>query len=144
MTSVAGSSETTQNSWLEGNVRLIEVPRFDDARGSLVPFEFEQLPFLPRRMFVVRDVPIDTVRGRHALMEQQQFLVCLVGAVEVEARLHNHRQTIALDRPDVGLLIEPGIWSSQRFVADGSVLLGLASGDFDPQGYATEGVDPVG
>lgn len=141
MTPATSSGGITRDAWLEGNVRLVQVPSFDDVRGSLLSFEFELLPFLPRRAFVVQDVPVDTIRGRHAHLKQRQILVCLAGSVEVEVRLHDHRQSITLDRPQAGLLIEAGVWCSQRFITDGSILLVLASGRYDPEGYAPEAVD---
>ncbi len=125
-------------SWLDGMVRLVEMPRFDDADGSLVPFEFDRLPFSPHRMFVVSSVPVDTVRGRHALLEQQQLLVCLAGRIDVEVRWLHLEAFVTLDQADVGLLINPGVWSSQRFIADASMLLGLSSGSYDPDGYETK------
>jgi dTDP-4-dehydrorhamnose 3,5-epimerase-like enzyme len=117
---------------------LIDLPKFDDIRGCLVPLDFEQLPFSPARLFTVSGVRVGAVRGCHALVDQQQLLVCLVGSVEVEVRRRSENGLITLDRPDVGLLIDSGVWSSQRFTAEGSILLGVASGKYDPDGYQTE------
>lgn len=142
MTPPAEPHETAPEAWLEGRVSLVRAPRFDDERGSLVPFE--QMPFPPHRVFVIRDVPRETIRGRHAHREQRQVLICLSGAVEVDIRLHDRRQSIVLNDPQTGLLIEPGVWSSLRFITDDSVLLGLASGDYDPEGYVARDADRVG
>ena len=126
------------SSWFDGAVRLLDIPRFDDARGTLASFDFGQMPFLPARMFVISGVPVGTIRGRHALVEQQQILVCLAGIIEVETRWQGESEIIALARPDLGLFLDRGVWSSQRFAAEGSILLGLGSGEYDPNGYRTE------
>jgi dTDP-4-dehydrorhamnose 3,5-epimerase-like enzyme len=138
------SSETTQDSWLEGNVRLIQIPRFDDSRGGLVPFEFDQLPFVPRRMFVVQDVPVQTVRGRHSHAKQRQIMICLAGRIEVDVRSGQHHASITIDHSQTGLLVEPGVWNSQKFVVDGSILLVLASGAYGPADYTTDDADSGG
>ncbi len=126
------------SSWFDGAVRLLDIPSFDDARGTLVPFDFSQMPFLPARMFVISGVPVGTIRGRHVLIGQQQILVCLGGIIEVEARWQDKSETIALTRPDLGLFVDRGVWSSQHFVTEDSILLGLGSGEYDPDGYRTE------
>ena len=47
-----------------------------DARGCLVAGEFKkQIGFLPKRYFVVFDVPHAKVRGQHAHRKCHQFLV---------------------------------------------------------------------
>ena len=136
MASTTNENETS--SWLDGRVRLVVVPRFDDVRGSLVPMAFEQLPFPPARMFTVTGVPVGTVRGGHALRQQQQVLVCSAGCIEVETRLGEEVEYITLDRPEVGLFVDAGVWCSQRFLVEGSILMVLASGSYDPDGYDDE------
>ncbi len=126
------------SSWFDGAVQLLEIPRFEDPRGTLVSFDFGQMPFLPARLFVISGVPVGTIRGQHALVEQQQMLVCLGGIIEVEARWQDKSETIALTRPDLGLFLDRGVWSSQHFSAEDSILLGLGSGEYDPDGYRTE------
>ena len=81
MTSTSGRPATSEDGSLSDSVHLIQVPTFDDARGRLAPFEFNQLPFVPLRMFVVRDVPVGTTRGGHAHRSQRHLLICLAGKV---------------------------------------------------------------
>ena len=117
---------------------------FDDARGSLVPFEGDQLPFVPNRIFIVQSVPAGTIRGCHAHLHQRHMLICVSGRVEVQVRFDHQHQSITLDQPQTGLLIEPGVWSSQRFITDDTILLALASGPYDPNDYTSEEDDHGG
>lgn len=128
-------------AWLNGNLRLIRVPLFEDERGALVPIEFPHMPFVPARMFVIRDVPVGTVRGRHALAEQRQLLICFSGELEVMARWAGREEKVLLDRPDVGLLVEPGVWHGLEFTTENAVVAVLASGLYDPDGYVAEDSD---
>jgi dTDP-4-dehydrorhamnose 3,5-epimerase-like enzyme len=111
------------------------VPSIDEKRGLLLPFDFASLPFVPARMFVVRNVPVGTVRGGHTHREQQQLLFCLSGSLEVSLAGGGEYTRVVLDSPAKGLLIEPGVWSSQTFLEADSVELVFASGPYDPLEY---------
>ena len=65
-------------------VTLHHMKVVDDIRGLLTVGEFErQIPFIPRRYFMVFGVPSAEVRGEHAHYSCQQFLVCVRGACSV-------------------------------------------------------------
>ena len=51
-------------------------PTFKDHRGLLVPIEFAQLPFMPKRLFYVSNVPKGEERGNHAHYNTKQILTC--------------------------------------------------------------------
>jgi hypothetical protein len=53
--------------FFQGRARVIDLPVKVDSRGSLIPFDFAQLPFPPRHAFTVQGVPAGMTRGRHAL-----------------------------------------------------------------------------
>ena len=117
-------------------VGLIGLTRADDLRGSLVAANFEQeLPFVPRRFFTVFGVPSTDVRGAHAHRRCHQLLVCVQGSVNAVVDDGTSRQEFVLDRPDIGLHMEPMIWGTQyRYSAD-AVLLVLASDPYDAADY---------
>ena len=117
-------------------VRLHRFPRMRDLRGSLVACEFDEaLPFVPRRYFMVFDVPGVDVRGEHAHRECHQFLVCVSGAVHIVADDGERRQEFVLDDKDVGLYLPPMTWAIQYLYSPGSTLLVLASHPYDPDDY---------
>ena len=116
-------------------VRLVQLTRAIDMRGSLVAGEHHQLPFAPERFFVVYDVPSAEVRGAHAHRECQQLLVCLHGSVNAIVDDGTHRAEYVLDRPDVGLYVPPMIWGTQYKYSQDAVLLVHASHPYDPADY---------
>src|SRR5262249_35578192 len=64
--------------------RLYTLPLIRDQRGALSFGELDSpLPFVPKRYFVVFDVPTPEVRGQHAHITLHQFLVCLRGSCEI-------------------------------------------------------------
>lgn len=120
--------------------RTLRFPPRDDDRGSLLPLDFTGLPFAPRRLFVVQQVPPGSVRGQHAHKRARQLLVCVAGRVEVELRDAGAAESVTLDRADTGLLIEAGVWAAQTYVEPGTVLLVLSSEPYDSESYVRDEV----
>lgn len=124
-------------------VRGVSVHRFTeftDPRGSLVAGEMpaELLPFVPRRWFLVYDVPSRELRGEHAHRECHQFLLCVAGSLTVAVDDGRRRAEIVLDRPDTGVYIPPMVWGSQFRYEPDSVLLVFASHPYDAGDYIRE------
>jgi UDP-2-acetamido-3-amino-2,3-dideoxy-glucuronate N-acetyltransferase len=118
-------------------VRLQRSAEFSDLRGSLTAGELphEAVPFVPRRWFLVYDVPNQEVRGEHAHRICHQFLVCVSGSMTVAVDDGEHRAEMVLDVPTVGLYIPPLTWGSQFHYSPDSVLLVLASHHYDASDY---------
>ena len=117
-------------------VRVHRLPVFADLRGSLSVGEFsEHVPFVPKRYFIVFDVPGKDVRGEHAHRRCHQFLVCLKGSLSVVVDDGTSSEEITLDRPSIGLYLPPMIWAVQyRYSAD-ALLLVFASDPYDASDY---------
>lgn len=110
-----------------------------DMRGSLTAAEFGgAIPFVPRRTFLVFDVPSAEVRGEHAHRACHQFLVCVAGSVAVLADDGEHREEFTLTRNDVGVYLPPLVWGVQYKYSPDAVLLVLASDPYDPDDYIRE------
>jgi hypothetical protein len=107
-----------------------------DLRGNLTVGEFErQIPFLPKRYFMVFGVPSAEVRGEHAHHTCHQFLICVRGACSVLADDGEHREEFRLDTPTVGIHLSPMVWGVQyKYTAD-AVLMVFASDYYDAQDY---------
>jgi acetyltransferase-like isoleucine patch superfamily enzyme len=118
------------------DVRLVRMPHFHDMRGSLSVGDFgKDLPFAPKRYFVVFGVPTQETRGEHAHRRCHQFLVCLHGSVRVLADDGHHREEFLLDSPSLGIHLPPMTWGTQyRYSAD-AVLLVFASEPYDADEY---------
>jgi dTDP-4-dehydrorhamnose 3,5-epimerase-like enzyme len=132
---VTGGRSGEVASFLGGRARLIALSPQKDERGLLVPFDFDTLPFRPRRSFFVADAPVGTVRGGHAHRSALQLLVCIKGRIEVLMRHGQDEVSALLDATPSGLVIEAGVWSSQKYLEPGSVLLVFASEPYDPTSY---------
>ncbi|WP_432380648.1 WxcM-like domain-containing protein [Duganella sp. P38] len=112
-----------------GGVTLHRFKFLQDPRGDLSVGEFEkEIPFLPKRYFLVMNVPSDKTRGEHAHRECHQFLICVKGscAVVVVDDLEQ-RCEVQLDSPDVGVYLPPMTWGIQYKYSSDAVLMVFAS-----------------
>ncbi len=123
-----------------GDVHLQRFEEFSDLRGSLTAGESpgEAVPFVPKRWFMVYDVPSREVRGEHAHRKCHQFLICVAGQVTVAVDDGRDRNEVVLEDRTLGVYIPPMIWGSQFRYESDSVLLVLASDPYDPDDYIRE------
>ena len=135
-TSNAEDEKNIQAEFSVQGVSLYETPRISDLRGNLTFAEYDGiLPFPPKRYFLVFDVPSKDVRGEHAHKECHQFLVCVKGHCSVVVDDGENRTEILLDRPELGLHIEPMVWATEYKYSHDAVLLVLASDIYKADDY---------
>ena len=109
-------------------------PIFKDDDGTLVPIEFSKLPFEPRRIFYVCDVPRGEERGMHAHHETQQILTCVQGKILVKLHNGNKLSEVVLEEND-SVHIDKMIWDSQVFLTGRDVLLSICSTEYNLDDY---------
>ncbi|MDO9010547.1 MAG: WxcM-like domain-containing protein [Gallionella sp.] len=111
-------------------------PLVPDIRGNLTVGEFEQhIPFLPKRYFMVFNVPSKETRGEHAHRVCHQFLICVRGNCSVLADDGMNRTEVLLESPDKGIYLPPMVWGVQYKYSDDAVLLVFASHHYDGSDY---------
>lgn len=121
---------------------LLQLRKATDMRGSLVAVELaEDVPFVPRRFFMVYDVPSRDVRGEHAHRECEQFLVCVKGSVRAIVDDGSTRREFLLDRPDMGLHMPAMTWGTQYSYSGDAILAVFASLPYDAEDYIREYVE---
>jgi acetyltransferase-like isoleucine patch superfamily enzyme len=117
-------------------VKLMRMPRIVDLRGSLTFGEFDKhLPFIPKRYFVISDVPSMEVRGEHAHRELHQFMICFKGSCALVVDDGENRDEITLDKSDLGVHLPPMIWGVQYKFTSDAILLVLASDVYKADDY---------
>jgi hypothetical protein len=119
-----------------GGSELYLMRRITDPRGSLTVGEVpSEVPFLPKRYFVVFDVPSTELRGEHAHRQCQQFLICLHGSCRLLLDNGAQRCEVILDRPDMGVYMPEMIWGTQYQYSPDAVLLVFASRPYEADDY---------
>jgi acetyltransferase-like isoleucine patch superfamily enzyme/dTDP-4-dehydrorhamnose 3,5-epimerase-like enzyme len=131
----APRAHAARSSTVRG-VTFHEFPVFQDMRGALTVGDFErQVPFVPRRYFMVFDVPSREVRGEHAHRTCHQFLICVRGACAVMADDGTHREEWRLTGPHQGVYLPPMTWGVQYRYSEDAALLVFASHHYDAADY---------
>lgn len=119
-----------KTKWNDGVIILKE---FYDKRGYLLPLEFNDLPFIPVRMFYISNVTSGTVRGEHAHRKCKQIFICLDGHIILSTVNKTQCVNYSLSYGNA-FYIPPMVWSWQEFY-DGGTALVLASEEYDENDY---------
>lgn len=118
---------------------LLTLPRVADHRGTLTFGEAgAHLPFVPQRVFVIRDVPPGVTRGGHAHHRVHEVLVAAAGRLTVTVDDGTTPVSYTLDRPATALYLPPLLWRWESDFSADAVLVVMASTRFDPDDYITD------
>ena len=118
------------------DVRIIELPKFLDARGNLSFAEqMNHIPFEIKRTYWIYDVPGGEERGGHAFKENQEFIVALSGAFDVVVDDGENKKNISLNRSYYGLYIPQGLWRTMENFSTNSLALEFGSLHYDEADY---------
>lgn len=119
-----------------GNVTLHRFKMVRDLRGDLSVGEFSrEIPFEPKRYFMVFNVPSEETRGEHAHRECHQFLICVKGSCSVVVDDGMSRHEVKLDSLDIGIHLPPMTWGIQYKYSTDAVLLVFTSEYYDAADY---------
>lgn len=117
------------------NYKIIDIPKINNTKGNIGVIENDTIPFDVKRVYYLFDVPSGAKRGGHAHKKLKQVLIAISGSFDVVLKDGKSKETITLNRPDKGLLIENNIWRELENFSSGSVCLVLASEEFSEDDY---------
>lgn len=97
------------------DVKLVNLPKFLDDRGNLSFVEqLKHIPFEIKRSYWIYDVPGGQIRGGHAYLKNEEFIVALSGSFDVILDDGKQRQVFSLNRSYLGLYVPKGIWRQMQ------------------------------
>jgi len=118
------------------DVKLIELPRFNDPRGNLsFVQENDQIPFKIARTYWIYDVPGGENRGGHAFRETEEFIIAMSGSFDVVVSDGIQKRTYTLNRSFYGLYIPKGLWRDIVNFSTNSLALEFASTPYNREDY---------
>jgi dTDP-4-amino-4,6-dideoxygalactose transaminase len=134
-------------------VRLVELQTIPMENGILGVAEVSRhIGFPIHRAYYIRDVPTGASRGAHGHKNLRQCFLCLRGSVRLAITKAGHTETVVLDRPNQAAVVGPGCWRDLSDFSEDSVVIVLASEEYDETDYIRgfadfvrwdEGCDPV-
>ena len=114
----------------------IALPKIEDPRGNLSFIEENShIPFTIKRSYLIYDVPGGAIRGGHAFLEQQEFIVALSGSFTVRLNYGDQEECFTLNRSYYGIYIPKLVWRSLEDFSTNSLCLVLASTSYNPNDY---------
>ena len=117
------------------NYKIIDIPKINNKNGNIGVIENSTIPFDVKRVYYLFDIPSGSRRGGHAHKKLKQVLIAISGSFDVVLKDGKSKETITLNRPEKGLLIENNIWRELENFSSGSVCLVLASEEFSEDDY---------
>ena len=118
------------------DARIIDLPRFLDARGNLSFAEnYKQIPFEIKRTYWIYDVPGGESRGGHAYCENEEFIIALSGAFDVIVDDGKQKKTFNLNRSYYGLYVPKGLWREMENFSTNSFALEFGSSLYKESDY---------
>lgn len=118
--------------------RFIHLAVATDDRGSIGIAEFSELPFLPRRAYIIHHVPSEKVRAAHAHRECHQLLIAASGSLRCDVADGRSVHAWRLYVPSAALYVPPLHWVELHDFSPDAALLVLASHPYDPDDYIRE------
>ncbi len=104
--------------------------------GDIFVFEGHRIDFQIRRVYFTKNVPEGETRGHHAHKNLEQVLLCPHGAIQVTLDDGKGKpETVTLKDPEEAIYVGPGTWHKMKWLEKGSVLLVLASKEYDEDDY---------
>lgn len=130
------ADEKHQHMTTVDDARIIELPKFLDARGNLSFAEqLNQIPFAIKRTYWIYDVPGGEERDGHAFQTNQEFIIALSGSFTVVVEDGKNKRTFTLNRSYYGLFIPQGLWRSIENFSTNSLALEFASEHYSREDY---------
>ena len=116
--------------------KLLDMKVLGDERGKLVSLEENRnCPFDIKRVYYIFDTLPDQDRGLHAHKDLEQIIIAIDGACQFVLDDGKTRETVWLNRPDVGLYIGKNMWREMKHFSYGCKLMVLASKYYDEKEY---------
>lgn len=119
-------------------VKWIDFPCHGDDRGRLVALEIgreKQIPFDVKRVYYIYHTQAGVSRGFHAHKALKQVAICVSGSCTMVLDDGKERESVLMDCPSRGLLIESMMWREMHDFSEDCVLLVLASEHYDESDY---------
>lgn len=115
-------------------VKLIKAPILE-TDGVLIQLQSPDVPFKIKRVYYIKGVSVGAVRGAHTHKKTVQILFCINGSIVIALDNGSKKEKVFLNKPNEGVLLEPGVWHEMQEFKKDTILLVLASEKYEPKDY---------
>ncbi len=112
----------------------VDIPVHPDTDGNLFVAEgnSKSVPFDIKRVFWIRDMSKNAVRGQHATKRTKIILVPVFGSCEVIINDGKSETVYRLNSPKKGLFIDKMLWRTITNFSDNCIVEALCDCKFEP------------
>ncbi len=130
---------TVIRSAAEPLVKLVELQTIPMENGILGVAEVtKHIGFPVHRAYYIRDVPAGQGRGSHGHRALRQCFLCLRGSVRLSITKDGRTEVVELNRPNQAAVVPAGCWRDLSDFSNDSVIIVLASDEYDEADYIRE------
>ena len=115
---------------------IITLPMFSDSKGDLTVIE-KILPFDIKRVYFISDSN-NQIRGKHRHKKTIQAAICISGSCTIHMDNGKQNNVFVLDDKRKCLIINPEDFHWMSGFSEDTILLVLASEEFDKNDYIYE------
>jgi|LauGreDrversion4_2_1035121.scaffolds.fasta_scaffold03949_8 dTDP-4-dehydrorhamnose 3,5-epimerase-like enzyme len=108
---------------------------FDNESNLTIMNNFDELSFIPKRLFFINNLSPFSVRGAHAHKTCSQLIFVLRGEVKIELDNFYIKSNIVLSPQSGAIQVPPMVWATQTYNEPDSMLCVLASEAFSEEEY---------
>jgi hypothetical protein len=118
--------KTNELAW-----KTVDFPNLTEPTGTLGVIEFgEQIDFEIKRVFFLRDVSNDSIRGAHSHKSLKQLIVCLHGSFSLMLDTGLEVETILMTPDTPAIYVDGRVWREMHHFSDSSVMLVLCDREY--------------
>jgi len=117
------------------DVRPVDIPTIRGEGCVSFLQKGQPLPFEPRRMYYLHDIPHEVVRGAHAHKELQQVIWAISGSFNLMLDDGHERKEFLMNDPTKALYLPSGLWRELSDFKTGTVCVVMASLEYDEADY---------
>ncbi len=114
---------------------LMNINKISSNGGTLTFIDNKTIPFDIKRVFYMYYMEQESIRGNHAHIKCQQFIIPISGSFNIEIDNGKEKVIYMLDKPNEGVHIPILTWVRLYNFSQGSVCLVLASEEYSIDDY---------
>ena len=108
---------------------------FGDDRGQLLPIEFQNLEFKPKRLYTIFGNQNGLTRGEHAHKNLKQLIVNISGEFDLYLYDGKNSEVVELRHPGQAVYVSGVVWRELRNISEDCVINVLADQPFKQADY---------
>lgn len=121
---------------------VLHLPKINSRAGNITAVNnLINIPFEVKRVYYLYDIPSGSRRGAHGHKELESLIVAISGSFNISIDDGVCKKNIQLNRPDIGLILKPGIWRDISDFSSAAICFVLASELYNETDYIREYAD---